>query len=62
MADNLAEVLARFHRDVLLPDVQRVVQHEVRELRDEMHGLFDAQAKRLDRLLQKKIAELETEL
>ncbi len=50
MADNLAEVLAGFHRDVLLPDVQRVVADSERRLRDEMHGLFDAQAKHLDGL------------
>ncbi len=50
MADNLAEVLARFHRDVLLPDIQKVVGESELRLRDEMHALLDAQANRLDRL------------
>jgi chromosome segregation ATPase len=44
------ETLARFHREVMLPDVQRIVEGTERRLRDEMHALFDAQAQKLDRL------------
>ena len=50
MGDDLATVLARFHREVLLPDVQRIVTESEGRLRDEMHGLFDGLSKRLDRL------------
>ena len=46
--------LTQFHREVLLPDVQRIVTTAVddceRRLRDEMHTGFDALAQRLDRL------------
>ena len=46
--------LIRFHREVLLPDVERIVGDTVEgaehRLRDEMQGLFDGVAKRLDRL------------
>jgi hypothetical protein len=39
-------VLANFHREVVLPDIQRVVADAVggveRRLRDEMHASFDA--------------------
>jgi len=46
--------LAQFHRDVVLPDIERVVGDAVegaaRGLRDEMHGLFDSHAKKIDRL------------
>jgi hypothetical protein len=44
------ETLVRYHREVLLPDVQRIVGDAVGGLRDEMHTLFDAQAQRFDRL------------
>ena len=42
--------LAKFHREIVLPDIERVVGAAERRLRDEMHGLFDAIAHRLDRL------------
>jgi len=49
--------LTLFHREVLLPDVQRIVDHAVGGLRDEMHarfadveGHFDAIYQRFDRL------------
>jgi hypothetical protein len=54
VGEDLLPVLARFHREVVLPDIKRVVQEAVTDseqrLRDEMHSLFDAQAQRLDRL------------
>jgi predicted nuclease with TOPRIM domain len=54
VSGDLVSVLAKFHRDVLLPDVQRLVADAVegseRRLRDEMQGHFDALAQRLDRL------------
>jgi predicted nuclease with TOPRIM domain len=48
--EELAAVLAKFHREVLLPDVERVVAASEGRLRDEMHGIFDSLAQRLDRL------------
>lgn len=54
VAEDLVPVLAKFHREVLLPDVKRVVAEAVeaseRRLRDEMQTGFDALAQRLDRL------------
>lgn len=51
MAEDLVPVLARFHRDVLLPDVKRVVAEVVdaseRRLRDEMQSGFDSLAREL---------------
>jgi hypothetical protein len=43
-------VLAKFHREVILPDVQRIVEESERRLRDEMHGLQDAVLTRLGNL------------
>lgn len=54
MADDLLNVLTRFHREVVVPDIERIVDSrlEVRigSLRDEMLTNFDAVFKRLDRL------------
>lgn len=54
MAEDLVPVLARFHREVLLPDVKRVVAEAVeaseKRLRDEMQRGFDALAQRIGRL------------
>ena len=49
--DDLLQTVVRFHREVVLPDIERVVSSVVdgseRRLRDEMHAIFDT---RLDRL------------
>ena len=54
MADDLLSVLTRFHRDVVLPDLERVVDERlegiIQPLRDEMLSNFDAVFERLDRL------------
>lgn len=50
MADDLLTVLTRFHREILLPDVERIVEERLAPLRDEMLANFDAVFKRLDRL------------
>jgi chromosome segregation ATPase len=48
VAEDLVLVLAKFHGEVLLPDVMRVVAEAVeaseRRLRDELHKLFDSLA------------------
>ena len=52
--DEILPILTKFHREVLLPDIQRIVSDAVgsseRRLRDEMQTGFDALAQRLDRL------------
>ncbi len=50
MAEDLVSILSNFHRDVVLPDIKRVVGESEQRLRNEMHSLFDALAERLDRL------------
>jgi hypothetical protein len=51
VAEDLVPLLAKFHRDVLLPDVKRVVAEAVdaseHRLRDEMQGGFDGVAHEL---------------
>lgn len=51
VSEDLVPLLAKFHRDVLLPDVRRVVAEAVeaseRRLRDEMHTGFDSLAREL---------------
>jgi predicted nucleic acid-binding Zn-ribbon protein len=43
-------VLAKFHREVILPDIERVVGAGLDGLRAEMNAGFDAVYQRLDRL------------
>jgi hypothetical protein len=43
-------VLAQFHRQVILPDIERVVGGAEARLRNEMHTLHDFVLTRLDRL------------
>jgi hypothetical protein len=50
VAEDLMPVLTRFHREVLLPDVKRIVGEAVGELRAEMNAHFEAIHKRFDRL------------
>ena len=56
MSEELSAVLARFHREVVLPDIERVVHRAVEShvlpLREEMLANFDAVFKRLERLSQ----------
>ena len=40
--EDLVQVLTKFHREVLLPDVERIVGESEQRLRNEMHTLFDA--------------------
>jgi polyhydroxyalkanoate synthesis regulator phasin len=51
--DDLIPILAKFHREVVLPDMQRIAR-ELRAEMDtrarEMNGHFDAIYKRFDRL------------
>jgi chromosome segregation ATPase len=51
--EDLVPILTKFHRDILRPDIERIVAASEQRLRDEMHTLFDA--------LSGQIAELRTE-
>ena len=54
MAEDLFPILTRFHREIVLPDIERIVGSAVEgaesRLRDEMQTGFDALGQRLDRL------------
>lgn len=54
MAEDLLSVLTRFHREVVRPDIERIVDAKldakITPLRQEMLANFDAVFKRLDRL------------
>lgn len=54
MADDLLNVLTRFHQEVVLPDLERVVDERldsrIGPLQQVMLANFDAISKRLDRL------------
>jgi predicted nuclease with TOPRIM domain len=50
MADDLLAVLTRFHREIVRPDIERIVGESEHRLRDEMQSHFDALYQRLDRL------------
>jgi len=50
VADDLILALTRFHREVFLPDVKRIVGEAVGDLRTEMNAHFDALHRRFDRL------------
>jgi hypothetical protein len=50
MADELLTLLTRVHREVVLPDIERVLDDRMVPLRDEMLSNFDAVFKHLDRL------------
>jgi len=48
VGEDLIPILARFHREVVLPDIERIVGASEQRLRDEMQSLFGALAQRLD--------------
>jgi predicted nucleic acid-binding Zn-ribbon protein len=48
--EDLVQVLTKFHRDIVVPDIERIVGASEQRLRSEMQTLFDALAQRLDRL------------
>ena len=52
--EDVVQILTRFHREIVVPDIERIVGSVVegaeRRLRDEMQTGFDALAQRLDKL------------
>src|SRR5262245_26423970 len=57
LVEDLVLALTRFHRDVFVPDIERIVVASERRLRDEMRAGFEAPAQRLDRLAQVRTLE-----
>lgn len=54
MKDDMLQLLTRFHREVLIPDVQRIVEDAIEKsvgsLRNEMNKHFDDMYVRFGRL------------
>ena len=50
MAEDLIPILTRFHREVVLPDIERIVGDTVGTLEGRMNAHFDAIYERFDRL------------
>ncbi len=50
MADDLLQTLTRFHREVVLPDIRRIVGEAVGGLEGRMAAHFDEVYKRFERL------------
>ena len=50
MADDLIPILTRFHREVVLPDIERIVGEAVDGLEGRMNAHFDAIYKRFEKL------------
>ena len=50
MGDDLIPILARFHREVTLPDMKSVVADAIDSLERRLDGHFDGIYKRFDRL------------
>lgn len=48
--EDLIPVLTRFHREIVVPDIERIVAASEQRLRDEMHTLFDSLAHELKEL------------
>jgi hypothetical protein len=48
--EDLVQVLTKFHRDIIVPDIERIVGASEQRLRDEMQRGFDALVQRLDKL------------
>jgi chromosome segregation ATPase len=53
LSSVLAATLAKFHEDIIAPDVRRIVQESESRLRNEMQGFHDS--------ILKKLGDLETE-
>src|SRR3954453_1221602 len=56
MKNDFFHALTRYHREVILPDVQRIVDDAVGPLRNDMNSQFDGLYVRFDRLESKYYA------
>jgi hypothetical protein len=54
MKNDVLQLLTRYHREVMLPDVQRIVEDSIDKsvgaFRNDMYSHFDAMHARFDRL------------
>jgi hypothetical protein len=50
MSDELLTVLVRYHREIILPDIERVVARLINPRFDAIDGHFDAIYQRFERL------------
>ena len=50
MAEDLFPLLTRFHREIIVPDIQRIVGDAVGGLEQRMNARFDAIYTRFDHL------------
>ncbi len=50
MGEDIIPILARFHREIVLPDMKRIVGEAVGDLEGRMNAHFDAVYKRFDKL------------
>ena len=50
MRDDLIPILTEFHRQIVLPEIERIVTASETRLRDEMNARLDAIYQRFDRL------------
>ena len=50
MADDLIPILTRFHREVVLPDIRRIVGEVVGDFEGRMNAHFDAIYQRFEKL------------
>ena len=48
--DDLIPILTRFHREIVLPDIERIVGASEQRLRDEMHSLFGSLSRQIEEL------------
>jgi hypothetical protein len=48
--EDLIPVLTRFHRDIVLPDIERIVGASEQRLRNEMRTLFDSLSHQIEEL------------
>jgi chromosome segregation ATPase len=48
--EDLIPILTRFHREIVVPDIERIVGASEQRLRDEMHSLFDSLSRQIEEL------------
>jgi polyhydroxyalkanoate synthesis regulator phasin len=48
--EDLVQVLTKFHREIVVPDIERIVSASEQRLRNEMQTLFDALAQQIQEL------------
>lgn len=48
--DDLIPILTRFHREIVVPDIERIVGASEQRLRDEIHSFFDSLSRQIEEL------------